>query len=305
MARVHAGARHRHRAVHAGADDHRAEHGRLPRPRRGHLRGDVLPDAGQLVRRGGLRHGLRQRPAATRCPPRWPRSPGVDPAAIGTPEGAARATRPSRSRRSSTRTRTRIHVVFLSAVPVAGVAFVLSLFLKEVPLRGTARAGAGDVGDGFGMPEGATARSSCRSPSPGCCAPAAARRWPRSGTRPGRAGRRPTAGAWARSTSAPGSAGTPAWPRSRTATGCRSAVLQPAFEQARAAGYLAGDDDHLRLTGAGRREIDGLIAAMQAWLSRRAAGLGRRGRRAAARGDGQYRPADRRAGSVPGQRHRS
>ena len=33
-----------------------------------------------------------------------------------------------------------IHVVFLAAVPVALVAFVLSLFLKEVPLRGTSRA---------------------------------------------------------------------------------------------------------------------------------------------------------------------
>ena len=46
------------------------------------------------------------------------------------------------------------------------------------------------------------------------------------------------------------------------------AVLRPAFEQARAAGYLTGDDDHLRLTEAGRREIDGLVAAMQAWLRR-------------------------------------
>ena len=45
------------------------------------------------------------------------------------------------------------------------------------------------------------------------------------------------------------------------------AVLRPAFDQARAAGYLAGDDGHLRLTGTGQREIDGLIAAMQAWLS--------------------------------------
>ena len=47
-----------------------------------------------------------------------------------------------------------IHVVFLAAVPVAIAAFVLSLFLKQVPLRGTAQAGASSVGDGFGMPEG-------------------------------------------------------------------------------------------------------------------------------------------------------
>ena len=48
-----------------------------------------------------------------------------------------------------------LHVVFLAAVPVAAVAFVLALFLKEVPLRGTARAAAADLGEGFGMPEGA------------------------------------------------------------------------------------------------------------------------------------------------------
>jgi hypothetical protein len=46
-----------------------------------------------------------------------------------------------------------LHVVFLAAVPVAAVAFVLALFLQEVPLRDTSRHGAADVGSGFGMPE--------------------------------------------------------------------------------------------------------------------------------------------------------
>jgi MFS family permease len=44
-------------------------------------------------------------------------------------------------------------------------------------------------------------------------------------------------------------------------------VLQPAFEQARAAGYLTGTDDQLRLTEAGQREIDKFVAAMRVWLS--------------------------------------
>jgi hypothetical protein len=44
-------------------------------------------------------------------------------------------------------------------------------------------------------------------------------------------------------------------------------VLRPAFDHARTGGYLTGDDDHLRLTATGQREIDGLIAAMQAWLT--------------------------------------
>jgi hypothetical protein len=44
-------------------------------------------------------------------------------------------------------------------------------------------------------------------------------------------------------------------------------VLRPAFDHARTAGYLTGDDDHLRITATGQQEIDGLTAAMQAWLS--------------------------------------
>jgi len=48
-----------------------------------------------------------------------------------------------------------LHAVFLYAAPVGILAFVLSLFLPEVPLRDAARAGATDVGDGFGMAENA------------------------------------------------------------------------------------------------------------------------------------------------------
>lgn len=42
--------------------------------------------------------------------------------------------------------------VFLCAVPVALVGFVVSLFLKEVPLRDTDAVSASDLGEGFGMP---------------------------------------------------------------------------------------------------------------------------------------------------------
>jgi hypothetical protein len=45
-----------------------------------------------------------------------------------------------------------LHVVFLAAVPVAALSFLLALFLKEVPLRGTSRATATDLGEGFAMP---------------------------------------------------------------------------------------------------------------------------------------------------------
>ena len=43
--------------------------------------------------------------------------------------------------------------VFIWAVPVAIVGLVLALVLKEVPLRGTERAGATDLGEAFAMPQ--------------------------------------------------------------------------------------------------------------------------------------------------------
>jgi EmrB/QacA subfamily drug resistance transporter len=49
--------------------------------------------------------------------------------------------------------------VFLCAVPVAFVGFIVSLFLKEVPLREMDAVSAGDLGEGFGMPSGDSAES--------------------------------------------------------------------------------------------------------------------------------------------------
>jgi EmrB/QacA subfamily drug resistance transporter len=46
-----------------------------------------------------------------------------------------------------------VQTVFLYAIPVALLAFVVALFLKQVPLRGLARPGATDVGKGFGIPD--------------------------------------------------------------------------------------------------------------------------------------------------------
>jgi EmrB/QacA subfamily drug resistance transporter len=45
-----------------------------------------------------------------------------------------------------------LHTVFLWTVPVAAIGFAVALFLKEVPLRDTARALAPDMGEGFGSP---------------------------------------------------------------------------------------------------------------------------------------------------------
>ncbi|MFJ5832593.1 MDR family MFS transporter [Streptomyces sp. NPDC093089] len=45
-----------------------------------------------------------------------------------------------------------LHTVFLWTVPVAAVGFVVALFLKQVALHDSARAGAPDMGEGFASP---------------------------------------------------------------------------------------------------------------------------------------------------------
>ncbi|WP_374194719.1 MDR family MFS transporter [Streptomyces sp. VRA16 Mangrove soil] len=47
-----------------------------------------------------------------------------------------------------------LHTVFLWTVPVALIGFVVALFLKQVQLRDTARAGSTDMGEGFAQPSG-------------------------------------------------------------------------------------------------------------------------------------------------------
>ncbi|WP_442812887.1 DHA2 family efflux MFS transporter permease subunit [Streptomyces sp. NBC_01343] len=52
-----------------------------------------------------------------------------------------------------------LHTVFLWTVPVAGVGFVVALFLKQVRLRDSARAASTDMGDGFASPASASGDS--------------------------------------------------------------------------------------------------------------------------------------------------
>ncbi|GAA2571409.1 MDR family MFS transporter [Streptomyces lienomycini] len=51
-----------------------------------------------------------------------------------------------------------IQTVFLWTVPVAVVGFVVALFLKQVQLRDSARAGSTDMGEGFASPHDASSR---------------------------------------------------------------------------------------------------------------------------------------------------
>ena len=157
--------------------------------------------------------------------------------------------------------------MFLAAVPVAAVAFVLALFLQEVPLRDTSRHGAADVGNGFGMPERAESLQLLQT--------AIARVLRTKGAavlahiRANAGSDAAIANGWCagvvhvrsrldRDTSLAAIARLHRLPRE---------VLQPAFQQAREAGYLTGDIDHLRLTDLGQREVDTFIAGMRAWLA--------------------------------------
>jgi hypothetical protein len=164
-----------------------------------------------------------------------------------------------------------LHVVFLAGVPVALAALVLSLFLKEVPLRGTSRAAATDMGDGFAMPERSDADQRLQR------ALAALLRKERGQM----------------STVALAHAQSPldeaeAWCVVRVRAGRRrhgqttvadiadevrvpATVLQPAFDNVIAAGYLREDKDGLRLTDVGEQEFGTLSAAWQEWVAERLA----------------------------------
>ncbi|MFT4082886.1 MAG: MDR family MFS transporter [Nocardioides sp.] len=160
-----------------------------------------------------------------------------------------------------------LHVVFLWAVPVAGLAFLLALLLKEVPLRESSRAGAADVGEGFGMPESADSSLALQR--------AIARLVRRA---------RPTTFREIRESSGTALDAAAAWcvgqidVRSRfggatdlhtVAVGHRlpGPVLAPAFEATVASGYLTGDESGYAVTDAGRTELAKLIGAMRAWLA--------------------------------------
>ena len=160
-----------------------------------------------------------------------------------------------------------LHVVFLAAVPVALAAFVLALFLRQVPLRDSSRAGAGDVGGGFGMPDSADSSIQLQT---------AIARLIR-GQRPERlAALRRASGS--ELDTADGWCVGQVHVRERLGydTGLAAIarrvrvpgpVLWPAFAATREAGYLAGNEDRLTVTPRGREELERLVATVRAWLA--------------------------------------
>ncbi len=202
---------------------------------------------------------------ADRLPLALAASPGVDPRAVASPQ-ALHAYPPAQIAPIVDAYAHATHVVFLSVVPVAVVGFVVSWFLKEVPLRGTARAAASDVGEAFGVPEpaGSTEQLSV-----------AISRLLRTRGRLVLPELRRGSGSTLGSSDA--------WcvyqvhlrqrmgvPASLEAISARfhipASVLQPAFDRARLNGYLAGMDEQLSVTEAGDQEIGKVITAARQWL---------------------------------------
>ena len=202
----------------------------------------------------------------TRLPAALAAAPEVNPATVATPKllhaHPAEQIAPIVNAYADS-----LHIVFLAAVPVALAAFVLALFLKQVPLRDSSRAGASDVGGGFGMPDSADSSLQLQS---------AIARLFRS--------QRPetfealhessgtdldTANGWCvgqvrirerldRDTSLRAIAHRVQVP---------GPVLWPAFAAAVDAGYLTGDEHELEVTEAGRVELEKLITTTREWLA--------------------------------------
>jgi hypothetical protein len=200
-------------------------------------------------------------------------SPGVDPSAVSTPS-LLHAYPDAQIQPILAAYAHAVHVVFLLAVPIPLVALVLALFLKEVPLRETARGTARDVGEGFSMPEGTDARQQLQL--------AIARLLRRKG-------RSELPAVRARANVDLGIADHWAVGQvylrarlDRTVTveevGDRyripAPVLAPAFASAITHGYLRSDDGGLRLTDRGHAEMAKYVAAMRAWLAEELADWG-------------------------------
>ncbi|WP_027341637.1 MDR family MFS transporter [Hamadaea tsunoensis] len=190
---------------------------------------------------------------------------GTDPRLLSTPAGVHALPAPFKALVVDGYA-TALQTVFRWAVPVAILAVVLALFLREVPLRDTARAAAGDLDDGFAAP-----RSPDRVP---ILEKAISRVWRAKG--PAAAPRivadsgssLDTAQAWCVAHVAlfeqhHGGA--------RVSTIARShdlpdAILEPSIRGCVAVGYLVRQDDDLTLTPAGQAEFDRIAAAWGEWL---------------------------------------
>ncbi|WP_030017153.1 DHA2 family efflux MFS transporter permease subunit [Streptomyces monomycini] len=200
------------------------------------------------------------------------KSPGVPPEAAASPQALHRLpeaqARPVIDAYADT-----VNHVFQWVVPVALAGFVVAWFLKEVPLRDSARAAAGDLGEGFAAPdstdsdqqlERAVARAMRKAEGPVSLEVLAASGSPLT---PGQA--------WALGqihwrTRIHGETSLAAVAQAHRMP---DEVLEPVFTRVIGSGYARyGDDGRLEPTEAGRAEIDRLIVAWREWLDERLEG---------------------------------
>ncbi|GAA2283290.1 MFS transporter [Streptomyces ruber] len=162
-----------------------------------------------------------------------------------------------------------LHTVFLWTVPVAALGFLVALFLKQVPLRDTARASSSDLGEGFAQPRGGDSQQLLEAAVTKivCAAgPATARLVVRaSGTR------LDMAGAWAVTqvelfTRMVGHANLNLIAARREVP---PEVLEPVFDRMVAEGLLSRHGTLFSLTPAGRHEAEAVSGAWADWLAER------------------------------------
>ncbi|WP_422395017.1 DHA2 family efflux MFS transporter permease subunit [Nocardia vulneris] len=160
--------------------------------------------------------------------------------------------------------------VFVWVVPVALVGFVVAWFLKEVPLRDSARVSAGDVGEGFSVPDSADRvvqleRAIAGTMRKGDDRPIGPRILADAGSTLSRGE------AWALGQvylrdRAGGPATLDAIARAHKLP---DDVLEPIYRKVAERGYLVDDGRELRLTEHGQAELNRLKAAWRRWLDTR------------------------------------
>ncbi|MFJ2880359.1 MDR family MFS transporter [Streptomyces sp. NPDC086796] len=162
-----------------------------------------------------------------------------------------------------------LHTVFLWTVPIAVLGFLVALFLKEVELRDTARAGSTDMGEGFAQPgsgDSAKLLEFAVAKILGGVGPDTARR-----IIAGSDTRLDMAGAWAVMqvelfTRMVGHAGLRLIAARHRLP---HEVLVPVFDRMIEEGYLTGDGHLFAHTTAGSREAAAITDAWARWLGER------------------------------------
>ena len=193
--------------------------------------------------------------------------------------------------------------VFLYAAPVGIVAFLLSLMLPQVPLRDAARAGAGDMGDGFAMAEGSDPDRALERVVGRLMNREGSRNLPQiriaSGTELDGAAAWCVAQVLLRERH-----GVPTDLDTITAAVGRvpASVLLPAFDQTARSGYLTGDPAGWNTTTIAREQWDVFATELKRWLVEQLARSRwfERGRRAAGR---SAQPADQPGAGRGGHGH--